>query len=248
MWRFVTHPNQPIPFWSIWNPVRKSQALTVDRICVSFQFFLTQQHRHAASWLELWCLLLCYQDDTPTSSHPRESWHPPGLFLSMLPLLLNLRKDGVGWRVRRGRRRPTPPAVSQADFCPKERCNLILQSCWLQNPTLSIGPGEECLDPALLVYPSRTCSDAQSPGQTESLPVTRNSPLPNICPCLAYHPLPPLQCSHSRPSTCMSHPVPPQWLRDLPLAIISSKSYITDVLLLLLLLSRFSCVQLRATP
>lgn len=114
----------------------------------------------------------------PFSSRPRESWHPPGLFLSMLPLLLNLRKDGVGWRVRWGSRRPTPPAVSQADFCPKGRCNLILQSCLLQNPTLSIGPGEECLGPAFLVYPSRMCSDVQSPGQTESLPITRNSPFP----------------------------------------------------------------------
>ena len=155
-------------------------------------------------------MLLCYQGDTPSSSRPRESWHSPGLFLSMLPLLLGLRKDGVGWPVRRGRRRPTPPAVSQADFCPKGRCSLILQSCWLQNPALSIGPGEECLDPAFLVYPSRTCSHAQSSGQTESLPVTHSSPLPNICPCLAYRPPPPLQCSHSRPSTCVSHPVPPQ--------------------------------------
>ena len=101
-----------------------------------------------------------------------------------------------------------------ADFCPKGRCHLLLQSCLLQHPTLSIGPGEECLGPAFLVYPSRTCSDAQPPGQTESLPptclpVTRNSPLPSICPRLAYCPPPPLQCSHSRLSTCMFQTVVP---------------------------------------
>ena len=73
-----------------------SQVLTLDRIYVSFQFFLTQQHRHVASWLELWCLLLCCQDDTPSSSRLRESWHPAGLFISVLPLLLTFRKDGVG--------------------------------------------------------------------------------------------------------------------------------------------------------
>ena len=230
-WRETAGPHQPVWFriirfqfhvtvcdspeptyniWSIWNPVTNSQVLSVDRIYVSFQFFLTQQHRHVAPWLELCCLLLCCQDDTPSSSHLRESWHPAGLFISMLPLLLNFRKDGVGQWVRQGSRRPTPSAVSQADFCPKGRCHLILQSCLLQHPTLSIDPGEECLGPAFLVYTSRTGSGAQSPGQTESLPptclpVTRNSPLPSICPCLAFCPPPPLQCSHSRLSTCMFH-------------------------------------------
>ena len=71
-----------------------SQVLTVDRIYVSFQFFFTQKHRHVASWLELVALL---PERHPFLFPPKRELAPTRLFISMVPLLLNFRKDGVGW-------------------------------------------------------------------------------------------------------------------------------------------------------